>query len=67
MAQRHQIDVPDVDLVAAAEAVHQLSDAVARRAIEIAKEATYISVGLGLLAFQRAQVRRREFERSIRS
>ncbi len=32
----------------------------------VVREATYISVGLTLLGIQRAQVRRRGFERSLR-
>lgn len=32
-------------------------------AIDLAKDATYVTIGLGLLAVQRAQVQRREFER----
>ena len=39
--------------------------ALAGRAADLAKDATYVTVGLGLLSFQRAQVRRREFERSL--
>ncbi len=38
-----------------------------RRAVDLAKEATYVSVGVGLLTFQRAQVRRRELERALRN
>ncbi len=47
-----------------------LATAVARRitekSVELAKDATYTTIGLGLLTFQRAQVRRRELERSLR-
>ena len=43
---------------------------VARRAgcvaIDVAKEATYTAIGLGILGFQSAQVRRRELERALR-
>lgn len=66
MARRHAIDVTNFDLEHAASAVHQLSTEIAQRAINLAKDATYITVGFGLLVFQRAQVQRREFERSLR-
>jgi hypothetical protein len=39
---------------------------IAGRAAGLAREATYVAVGLGVLGYQRAQVRRREFERSRR-
>ena len=35
-------------------------------ATNLAKDAAYVAVGLGLLTFQRAQVRRREIERRVR-
>jgi hypothetical protein len=60
------IDLTHFDV---ARAVHDTVDrggALAGRAAELAKDATYVTVGLGLLSFQRAQVRRREFERSLR-
>jgi hypothetical protein len=60
------IDLTDFDVVRAAHATVELGGAVAGRAAELAKEATYVTVGLGLLSFQRAQVRRRELERSLR-
>lgn len=41
-------------------------DMVAARANALAKDMTYVTVGLGVLSFQRAQVRRREFERALR-
>ncbi|MGH9302707.1 MAG: hypothetical protein ACRD0I_02260 [Acidimicrobiales bacterium] len=31
-----------------------------------ARDALYVTVGIGVLAFQRAQVARREFEKTIR-
>jgi hypothetical protein len=37
----------------------------ADRAAERALDAVYVSVGLGILAFQRAQVRRREVEANV--
>lgn len=35
-------------------------------ATHLAREATYVTVGLGILTFQRAQVRRREIVRALR-
>jgi hypothetical protein len=35
------------------------------QAAETAQDAVYVSVGLGILAFQRAQVRRRELNRGL--
>jgi hypothetical protein len=56
------VDLTDFDLTQ----LDQLTGAAAHRAIELAKDATYVTVGLGLLGFQRMQVRRRELERQLR-
>jgi hypothetical protein len=40
---------------------------VAHRLVDVARDATYVSVGLGILGLQRAQVRRRDLERRLRS
>lgn len=66
MAQWHSVNLTNFDLAPAARNAQQVSEAVAKRTIDAAKDATYISVGFGLLLFQRAQVQRREFERSLR-
>jgi hypothetical protein len=50
-----RVDLTDLDLTA-----------IAGRAADLAKDATYVTVGLGVLGFQRAQVRRREIERRLR-
>ncbi len=50
-----RVDLTDLDL-----------NAIAGRATELARDATYVTVGLGVLGFQRAQVRRREIERRLR-
>ena len=60
------IDLTDFDVVRALHGTVELGGAVAGRAAELAKDATYVTVGLGLLSYQRAQVRRREIERSLR-
>ncbi len=60
------IDLTDFDVVRAFRDTVDVGGSVAARAAELAKDATYVTVGLGLLSYQRAQVRRREFERSRR-
>jgi hypothetical protein len=60
------IDLTDVDLVRAIRGTVEVGGSLAARATGLAKDATYVTVGLGLLGYQRAQVRRREFERSQR-
>jgi hypothetical protein len=60
------IDLTDFDVARAIHGTVERGGAVAGRAAELAKDATYVTVGLGLLSFQRAQVRRREIERSLR-
>lgn len=52
----------DLDVLDVAPAVRTVRDAVAN----VAREATYTGVGLGLLAYQRFQTRRREIERESR-
>ena len=60
------IDLTDFDVVRAVHSTVELGGSLAGRAAGLAKDATYVTVGLGLLSFQRAQVRRRELERSLR-
>jgi hypothetical protein len=60
------IDLTDFDVLRAVRHTVDAGGSVAARATELAKDATYVTVGLGLLSYQRAQVRRREFERSRR-
>ena len=60
------IDLTDFDVVRAVHGTVERGGALAGRAAELAKDATYVTVGLGLLSYQRAQVRRRELERSLR-
>lgn len=57
-----QVDLTEFDLVPAL----RLLRGVGSRATGVAKDATYTAVGLGVLGFQRAQVRRREIERALR-
>lgn len=51
----------DVDLAALTSA----GDAIASRAAAVAKDAAYITVGLGILGFQRTQLARREITRAM--
>jgi hypothetical protein len=60
------IDLTDFDLVTAVRNTVDAGGTLAGRAAELARDATYVTVGLGVLGYQRAQVRRREFERSRR-
>jgi len=60
------IDLTDFDVVRALRGTVNLGGSLAGRATDLAKDATYVTVGLGLIGYQRAQVRRREFERSLR-
>jgi hypothetical protein len=60
------IDLTEFDVVRAVRETVNLGGVLAGRATDLAKDATYVTVGLGLLGFQRAQVRRREFERTLR-
>jgi hypothetical protein len=54
-------DLTDVDLVPAARQVVRAGNAAG----SLARDATYTAVGLGILSFQRLQVRRRELERAL--
>ena len=56
------IDLTNFDL----SQIDQVTGAAAQRAVDLAKDAAYVTVGLGLLSYQRMQVRRRELERSLR-
>ena len=64
------IDLTDFDVVRAIRGSVGLGGSLATQAadlaLDLARDATYVTVGIGLLGYQRAQVRRREFERSRR-
>jgi len=60
------VDLTDLDLVRVVRHSLEASETIATRAGDLAREAAYVVVGLGLLNYQRAQVRRREFERARR-
>lgn len=56
----------DVTAVDPAALAGRAADRAANLATTLAKDAAYVTVGLGLLTVQRAQVRRREIERRLR-
>jgi len=64
------IDLSQIDLAdlvrSTVHSTEQVTAVVSQRAVELAKDAAYVTVGLGLLTYQRMQVRRREFERARR-
>jgi hypothetical protein len=61
------IDLTHVDLRAAAELVGPVGGRALELATNSVKDVAYVTVGLGVLGFQRAQVRRRELERALRN
>jgi hypothetical protein len=56
------VDLTNFDL----SQIDQVAGAISNRAVDLAKDAAYVTVGLGLLSYQRIQVRRRELERTLR-
>lgn len=70
MAAQPAIDLTDVDLVPAIRQATRFTRSATGRitgaAASAAKTTTYTAVGLGLLSWQRLQVRRREIERAMR-
>ncbi len=56
------IDLTDVDLAPVVTAARGAGS----KAAEVARDATYTAIGLGILGVQRVQVRRRELERVLR-
>jgi hypothetical protein len=66
MASFTSIDLTDFDLSRAAQSTRDATGSVATRAASLAIDASYVTIGLGLLSIQRVQVKRREFERALR-
>jgi len=66
MASLHSVDLTNFDLAPAVESLRRQSDSAASAASDLARDAVYTTVGLGVLAYQRIQVRRREIEREAR-
>ncbi|MGB0112499.1 MAG: hypothetical protein WBP59_04720 [Ilumatobacteraceae bacterium] len=58
------VDLTDLDVARLLRQAQNTTGTVATKATDLAKDAAYVTVGLGILGLQRAQVRRREFERS---
>jgi hypothetical protein len=56
-----QVDLTEFDLAPALRLLH----GVGTHVTSVAKDATYTAVGLGVLGFQKAQVRRREIQRAL--
>lgn len=59
------IDPTDLDLSAVARTMASTTSVVAQRAARLAVDATYVTVGFGILGLQRAQALRRHIERSL--
>ncbi len=66
MATFPSVDLTNFDLAPAAKTLRDTSNAVTSTAATVVAEVTYTAVGLGLLTYQRIQVRRREIERELR-
>jgi len=60
------LDLTDLDLDRLVRSLPSSPGALAARLTDLARDAAYVTVGLGVLNFQRAQVRRRELERELR-
>ncbi|MEM1333025.1 MAG: hypothetical protein AAGG08_06150 [Actinomycetota bacterium] len=66
MASQPAIDLTDVDLVPAFRRASRATRDATGLAARVAKGTGYTAVGLGVLTWQRLQVRRRELERALR-
>ena len=66
MAAFPSVDLTNFDLAPAARQVRDAGDAVTSAAAEVTKGAAYTAIGLGILTYQRIQVRRRELEKTLR-
>lgn len=66
MASFPSVDLTNFDLAPAARTLRDASGAAATTGASLARDVTYTAVGLGLLTYQRIQVRRREIERELR-
>jgi hypothetical protein len=66
MASFTSIDLTNFDLARATQSARDTTGPVATRVASLAADATYVTIGLGLLSFQRVQIHRREIERALR-
>ena len=66
MAVFPSVDLTNFDLAPTAQQVRDVGDAVTAAAVDTGKEVAYTAIGLGILTYQRIQVRRREIEKALR-
>jgi hypothetical protein len=66
MAVFPSVDLTHFDLAPAVKTLRKSSDMAVSTATDVARDAAYTAVGLGILTYQRIQVRRREIERELR-
>lgn len=59
------IDLTDLDLAAAVHTMASATTTIADRAVALAKDATYVTVGFGMLGLQRAHAIRRRIEQTL--
>jgi len=59
------LDLTDLDVGRVIRGIPASPGALAAKLTDLARDATYVTVGLGVLNLQRAQVRRREIERLL--
>jgi hypothetical protein len=60
------IDLTDFDVERLVRRAAGSTEEIGARLVDLTRDATYVAVGLGVLGFQRLQVRRRELERRLR-
>lgn len=63
MAVYPSVDLTNFDVAAATRTVRNAGDAATSTANDLARDAVYTAIGLGVLTYQRLQVRRRELSR----
>ena len=61
------VDLSNLDAGPTARQARDAGEAVTAAAVEATKEVAYTAIGLGVLTFQRLQVKRREIEKTLRS
>ncbi len=66
MASFPSVDLTNFDLAPAVQTIRETSDSAASTATGLARDVAYTAVGLGVLTYQRIQVRRRQIERELR-
>ncbi|MFT6289639.1 MAG: hypothetical protein ACJAR2_000224 [Ilumatobacter sp.] len=66
MASFPSVDLTNFDLAPFVQTLRKTGGSVASTTAGLARDSAYTTVGLGLLTYQRIQVRRREIERELR-